>query len=81
MKKLKFVLGVLVINFLLINIIYKLFNPYNLNLSELEWFNGFAWTQLFPNNGLATVLIYGSIIGLIFINTLFVKLFKGKLIV
>ena len=78
MKKLVFIPGVLSINIVLIYIIYSRFNPNYLNLSELSYFNGFSLEQLVPNAGLQSILFFASLFGLVFINALFAKVFKGN---
>ena len=76
MKKLTFILGIVVTNIGLLITVIKEFNPNNLILSELEYFNGFDYTSLFPSDGIGNLQIFGSIIGLVFINTIIVKKLK-----
>ena len=76
MKKLTFILGIVVTNIGLLITVIKEFNPNNLILSELEYFNGFDLTSLFPSDPFGNFQIFGSIIGLVFINTIIVKKLK-----
>ena len=78
MKKSVFILGVVIVNIVLVLTTFGLFNPSNLNLSELEFFNGFDITNLFPSYGISNFHLFGSIVGLIFINVLLVKILKVK---
>ena len=78
MKKLVFISGVVIVNIVLVLTIYGLFNPSNLNLSELKFFNGFDITNLFPSYGISNFHLFGSIVGLIFINILLIKILKTK---
>jgi hypothetical protein len=78
MKKLLFISGAVVVNIVLVLTAVTVFNPSNLNLSELEFFNGFDITNLFPSDGIGNAKLIGSIIGLVFINALLVKALKRK---
>ena len=68
MKKLAVISGVVVINIVCLITIYKEFNPNNLILSELKYFSGFDCTNLFPSDPFGNFQIFGSIIGILFIN-------------
>lgn len=76
MKKLAFISAIVVTNIVLLITAVKEFNPNNLILSKLEYFNGFDCTSLFPSDGIGNLQIFGSIIGLVFINTIIVKKLK-----
>jgi hypothetical protein len=76
MKKLAFISAIVVTNIVLLITAVKEFNPNNLILSKLEYFNGFDYTSLFPSDGIGNLQIFGSIIGLVFINTIIVKKLK-----
>jgi hypothetical protein len=73
MKKLAFISGVVVTNLVLVLAIIHTFNPFNLPLSELEYFNGFAIHTLFPTSVIGMSIFYGSIIGLVTVNRLVIK--------
>ena len=76
MKKLAFISGIVVTNIVLLITAVREFNPNNLILSKLEYFNGFDCTSLFPSDGIGNLQIFGSIIGLVFINTIIIKKLK-----
>lgn len=76
MKKLAFISAIVVTNIVLLITAVKEFNPSNLILSKLEYFNGFDYTNLFPSDGIGNLQIFGSIIGLVFINTIIIKKLK-----
>ena len=78
MKKLAFISGVIVVNIVLALTAIQFFNQNNLSLTELEYFNGFDITNLFPSNGIGNVKLIGSVIGLVFINIVLVKTLKRK---
>ena len=80
MKRSVFILGMILINSMLILNILALFNPLNLNLFELEFFNGFDITNLFPSYGRSNFHLFGSIVSLVFINALLIKILKKNII-
>jgi hypothetical protein len=73
MKKLLFISNVVIINLVLIVTIVSQFNPFNLPLSELEYFNGFAIHTLFPTSVIGMFLAYFGIFSLVSINIKFFK--------
>ena len=78
MKKLAFISGVVVVNIVLALTAIQFFNQNNLPLTELKYFNGFDITNLFPSDGVGNAKLFGSVIGLVFINILLVKVLKRK---
>jgi hypothetical protein len=80
MKRSVFILGMILINSMLLLNILVLFNPLNLNLFELEFFNGFDITNLFPSYGSSNFHLFGSIVSLVFINALLIKILKKNII-
>jgi hypothetical protein len=77
MKKIIFILGIIVLNINSLISIYYLFNPNNLELSKLAWFSGFDWTNLLPSSFFGNILLFGSCFSLFFVNIIVVKLFKN----
>jgi hypothetical protein len=73
MKRLAFISGVVVTNLVLILAIIYTFNPFNLPLLELDYFNGFAIHILFPSSVIGMFIFYGSIASLFIVNRLFIK--------
>ncbi len=80
MKKLAFISGAVVINIVFLLIINIFFNENNLPLNEVEYFNGFDITLLFPSTGYGNFILLGSIFGLVYVNVLVVKSLKGQTI-
>lgn len=80
MKKLAFISGAVVINTVFLLIINIFFNENNLPLTEVEYFNGFDITLLFPSTGYGNFILLGSIFGLVYVNVLVVKSLKGQTI-
>jgi hypothetical protein len=78
MKKSVFISGVAILNIVLILTTIGLFNPSNLNLFELQFFNGFDITNLFPSYGISNFYLFSTIVSLVFINVLLVKILKVK---
>ena len=76
MKKLAFISGVVVVNIVLALTAIQFFNQNNLTLTELEYFNGFDITNLFPSDGVGNAKLIGSVVGLVFINIVLVKTLK-----
>lgn len=73
MKKLLSITNVVIVNLVLIVTILSQFNPNNLVLSDLAWFNGFDITNLFPMSIKGMFLAYFGIFSLVSVN---IKLFK-----
>lgn len=80
MKKLAFISGAVVINIVFLLIINIFFNENNLPLNEVEYFNGFDITLLFPSTGYGNFILLGSTFGLVYVNLLVVKTLKGQTI-
>ncbi len=84
MKKLAFISGAVVINIVFLLIINIFFNENNLPLNEVEYFNGFDITLLFPSTGYGNFILLGSTFGfgfgLVYLNLLVVKTLKGQTI-
>ena len=80
MKKLAFISGAVVINIVFLLIINIFFNENNLPLNEVEYFNGFDITLLFPSTGYGNFILLGSTFGLVYVNVLVVKTLKGQTI-
>ncbi len=80
MKKLAFISGAVVINIVFLLIINIFFNENNLPLNEVEYFNGFDITLLFPSTGYGNFILLGSTFGLVYVNVLVVKSLKGQTI-
>lgn len=78
MKKVLFISGVVIINIVLVLTTIQFFNQNNLPLTELEYFNGFDITNLFPSDGIGNAKLIGSVVGLVFINVLLVKILIRK---
>jgi hypothetical protein len=73
MKKLAFISKVAVTNLVLVLAIVSTFNPFNLPLLELDYFNGFAIHILFPSSVIGMTIFYGSFVSLFIVNRLFIK--------
>ncbi len=80
MKKIIFISGIVNITTILIICMLSLFNQNNLNLFQLAWFDGFDITNLFPSNISGNLIIIGSVLGIVFINSIFYKIIKNKLL-
>ena len=76
MKTLADISAIAVTNLVLLITVFRMFNPNNLPLTELEYFNGFDCTNLFPSDPFGNLQIFGGIIGLIFINKVLIKSLK-----
>ena len=73
MKKLLSIVNAVVINAILLSVIRLTFNPFNLPLLELKYFNGFNLLNLFSPNPLVNILLFSSVIGLITFNYKLIK--------
>ena len=73
MKKLAFISGVVITNLVLVLSIVSVFNPFNLPLLELDYFNGFAIHILCPSSVIGMTVFYGGLISLFVVNKLFFK--------
>jgi hypothetical protein len=80
MKKIILIVGIVNITILLSINTLSLFNQNKLNLYDLAWFDGFDITNLFPSNINGNLIIIGSILGIVFINSIFFKIIKNKLL-
>jgi len=80
MKKIILIVGIVNITILLSINMLSLFNQNKLNLYDLAWFDGFDITNLFPSNINGNLIIIGSILGIVFINSIFFKIIKNKLL-
>jgi hypothetical protein len=80
MKKIIFISGIVNISTILIICMLGLFNQNNLNLFQLAWFDGFDITLLFPSSLGGNLLIIGSLLGIVFINSILYKIIKNKLL-
>ena len=68
MKKFLSITNAIVINLVLLSVVRSTFNPLNLPLSELKYFNGFNLENLFSPDPLANILLALSVIGLFTFN-------------
>jgi hypothetical protein len=80
MKKIILIVGIVNITILLSINMLSLFNQNKLNLYDLAWFDGFDITNLFPSNITGNLIIFGSVLGIVFINSFFYKIIKNKLL-
>ena len=80
MKKIILIVGIVNITILLSINMLSLFNQNKLNLYDLAWFDGFDITNLFPSNITGNLIIIGSILGIVFIYSIFFKIIKNKLL-
>jgi len=68
MKKFLSITNAIVINLVLLSVVRSTFNPLNLPLSELKYFNGFNLENLFSPDPVANILLALSVIGLFTFN-------------
>jgi hypothetical protein len=73
MKKVLSITNVVVINLVLLNVFRSTFNPFDLPLLELKYFNGFNLMNLFSPNPVVNILLVSSVIGLVTFNYKFFK--------
>lgn len=73
MKKLLSITNAIVINLVLLSVVRSTFNPLNLPLSELKYFNGFNLENLFSPDPVANILLALSVIGLFTFNLKLIK--------
>ena len=68
MKKVLSITNAIVINVVLLAVIRATFNPLNLPLLELKYFNGFNLENLFSPDPVTNILLIFSVIGIITFN-------------
>lgn len=73
MKKFLSITNAIVINLVLLSVVRSTFNPLNLPLSELKYFNGFNLENLFSPDPVANILLALSVIGLFTFNYKLIK--------
>ena len=73
MNKFLSITNAVVINVILLSVFYATFNPFNLPLLELKYFNGFNLLNLFSPDPVINILLAFSVIGVVTFN---LKLFK-----
>ena len=78
MKKLTSILGILLVNIVLAYVVYMTFNPFHLVYSELDWFSGFDWSNLFSPSVEQNVLLFSCFFGFVYLNIILIKVLKEK---
>lgn len=73
MKKVLSIANAIVINVVLLAVIRATFNPFNLPLLELKYFNGFDLSNLFSPNPIINILLIFSVIGIVTFNLKLIK--------
>jgi hypothetical protein len=73
MKKVLSITNVVIINLVLLTVFRVTFNPFDLPLLELKYFNGFNLINLFSPDPVVNILLVLSVVGLITFNY---KVFK-----
>ncbi len=73
MKKFLSITNVVIINLVLLSVIRATFNPFDLPLLELKYFNGFNLINLFSPDPVVNILLVLSVVSLITFNY---KVFK-----
>lgn len=73
MKKFLSITNVVVINVILLSVFQATFNPFNLPLLELKYFNGFNLLNLFSPDPVTNILLVFSVIGAVTFNLKLIK--------
>jgi hypothetical protein len=73
MKKFLSITNSVVINVILLSVFYATFNPFNLPLLELKYFNGFNLLNLFSPSPIINILLVFSVIGVVTFNLKLIK--------
>jgi hypothetical protein len=59
-------------------VIFMTFNPLHLVYSELAWFSGFDWTNLFSPSVEQNILLFSCAFGFVYLNVILIKVLKEK---
>ncbi|MFN5442998.1 MAG: hypothetical protein ACK48V_02105 [Crocinitomicaceae bacterium] len=78
MKKLTSILGILIVNVVLAYIVLMTFNPFHLVYSEIAWFSGFDWSNLFSPSVEQNILLFSCVFGFVYLNITLIKVLKEK---
>jgi len=73
MKKFLSITNSVGINVILLSVFYATFNPFNLPLLELKYFNGFNLLNLFSPSPIINILLVFSVIGVVTFNLKLIK--------
>jgi hypothetical protein len=73
MKKFLSITNAVVINVVLLSVFKATFNPFNLPLLELKYFNGFNLLNLFSPDPVINILLAFSLIGMVTFNLKLIK--------
>jgi hypothetical protein len=73
MKKFLSITNAVVINVILLSVFRATFNPFNLPLLELKYFNGFNMLNLFSPSPVINILLVFSVIGIVTFNLKLIK--------
>lgn len=73
MKKFLSITNAVVINVVLLSVFNATFNPFNLPLLELKYFNGFNLLNLFSPDPVINILLAFSLIGMVTFNLKLIK--------